>query len=691
LPELIETDIAEAEAVLKRYWGYSEFRPGQGDVVRSVLQGRDTVIVMPTGGGKSICYQVPALLLPGMTIVVSPLISLMKDQVDRLRQEGISAHLVNSSLTAAELGDCYREADTGEVKLMYVAPERFDNPGFLERARGWSISLLAVDEAHCVSQWGHDFRPAYLRIGGIRPALGDPPIVALTATATPEVRADIERQLALVEPHSFVTGFDRRNLTWRVVRAKNDSEKDRHLLRLLRPREPRTGSAIVYAATRKNVDALAALLQGVGVPAVGYHAGLPDIERKGLQDAFMAGEAQVVVATNAFGMGIDKPDVRLVVHYEMPGSLEAYYQEGGRAGRDGGPADCVLMHAYRDRFTHEFFIEQTHPPRKLVEDTLRALRARADADGVVSASQAEIGREVSGGAGDRKVYSALRILEENGLIAGSRTQRGESVGVMRLVASPRRIRDELDGKERGEELRFLRKLWKLAGGEVIHRGVGLPPREVHRAGGGHGRSRELIERLQDEGFIEWTERYTAGLLVLDRTTPLPRLPIDWRTLDRRRRNDERKLREMQGYVYTEECRRGYVLRYFGERVVDSDCGACDVCLGEVPEVETPTPRRRGRATATPIAAPTATDSARATSASADPALLDRLKRVRSELASRESLPAYCIFNDATLGSIAARSPLTESDLLAVKGVGPTKLAKYGPIFLDVIRRHRNLS
>src|SRR5690606_27802334 len=301
----------------------------------------------------------------GVTIVISPLISLMKDQVDTLEQAGLPATFINSSLTGSEMAARLDAVERGEVKLVYVAPERFESAAFAERARNLNISLLAVDEAHCVSQWGHDFRPSYLRIGEVRGMLGDPPIAALTATATAEVRTDIEKQLRLRDPQVFVTGFDRRNLTWRVMRAKNDSEKDRLLLGLLRGKhgglayslENTPGSAIVYASTRKNVDALTALLTGVGIGAVGYHAGLRDLERKRIQDAFMAGEARVVVATNAFGMGIDKPDVRLVVHYNMPGTLEAYYQEGGRAGRDGNQSDCVLLHAYPDRFTHEFFIE----------------------------------------------------------------------------------------------------------------------------------------------------------------------------------------------------------------------------------------------------------------------------------------------------------------------------------------------
>jgi ATP-dependent DNA helicase RecQ len=233
-------------------------------------------------------------------------------------------------------------AEQGRYKLLYVAPERFDSDAFQHRLATLDVSLLAIDEAHCVSEWGHDFRPSYLRLGRVRKLLRNPPIAALTATATEEVRRDIVRQLGLRNPAVLVTGFDRRNLIWHVLKAKNDSEKDRMLLKLLRGRE---GSSIVYASTRKNVDALTSLLNGSGVPCVGYHAGLLDRDRKRIQDRFMSGDSRVVVATNAFGMGIDKSDVRIVVHYNMPGNLEAYYQEAGRAGRDGGPSDCVLLHA----------------------------------------------------------------------------------------------------------------------------------------------------------------------------------------------------------------------------------------------------------------------------------------------------------------------------------------------------------
>ncbi|HEX2203342.1 MAG TPA: ATP-dependent DNA helicase RecQ, partial [Longimicrobium sp.] len=395
-----------AREVLRKFWKYPDFRPGQDEAVRNVLSGGDSLTIMPTGGGKSLCYQVPAMMLPGVTLVVSPLISLMKDQVDTLEAVGLPATFLNSSLSGSEMSARLEGAARGAFKLLYVAPERFDAEGFQRRLAELEVSLLAIDEAHCVSEWGHDFRPSYLRLARARELLGRPPVAALTATATEEVRRDIVRQLALRDPRVLVTGFDRRNLVWHVLRAKNDSEKDRVLLKLLRGRE---GSAIVYASTRKNVDALTALLKGSGVPAVGYHAGLPDGDRKRLQDRFMRGETPVVVATNAFGMGIDKRDVRIVVHYNMPGNLEAYYQEAGRAGRDGGMSDCVLLHAYPDRFIHEFFIDQANPSRKAVEEVLQGLRRGCDASGVFSLPLQELARTLDSvsddrvaGAGDRR-------------------------------------------------------------------------------------------------------------------------------------------------------------------------------------------------------------------------------------------------------------------------------------------------
>ena len=343
-----------------------------------VLAGRDTLVILPTGGGKSLCYQVPALVLDGLTVVLSPLISLMKDQVDALEAKGIPAAFINSSLSAGQISDRLARAQRGEIKLLYVAPERFDFGSAAERIAAMGVSLLAIDEAHCISEWGHDFRPSYRRVRDIREKLGSPPTLALTATATPEVRRDIARVLALRDPEVVLTGFDRPNLRWHVVRTKNDAEKDGTLVEVLARHE---GVAIVYAATRKTVDRVAQMLTRSGIRAEAYHAGLDDARRHEVQDAFMSEKIRAIVATNAFGMGIDKPNVRLVIHYAMPGTLEAYYQEAGRAGRDGEPADCYLLHAFQDRFTHEFFIKAACPEREVVTAVYYAACNRSEQDG----------------------------------------------------------------------------------------------------------------------------------------------------------------------------------------------------------------------------------------------------------------------------------------------------------------------
>ena len=343
-----------AREVLRARFGFPDFRPGQERAVASVLAGRDCLVVLPTGGGKSICYQVPALVLPGLTVVVSPLISLMKDQVDALTARGIPATFLNSTLTSAEVSQRMTRVVSGEIKMLYVAPERFDFGSAAERLKEVGVSLLAIDEAHCISEWGHDFRPSYLRVAQVRERLGWPPAVALTATATAHVRTDIARQLRLENAETIITGFDRTNLRYHVIPTKSDADKDAALIGVLREHK---GVAIVYAATRRNVEKVTVTLEKARISALAYHAGLDDAHRHDVQTAFMNGGVRAIVATNAFGMGIDKANVRVVVHHSMPGTLEAYYQEAGRAGRDGKPSEVFLLHSFPDRFTHEFFIK----------------------------------------------------------------------------------------------------------------------------------------------------------------------------------------------------------------------------------------------------------------------------------------------------------------------------------------------
>jgi ATP-dependent DNA helicase RecQ len=340
--------------VLKGIFGYASFRPGQEEIVNEVLSGRDVLGIMPTGAGKSICYQVPAILKGGVSVVISPLISLMKDQVDALRQNGVRAASINSSLSWDSVSDIFRAVRGGAVKLLYIAPERLDGDGFREFLSSIDVSMMVVDEAHCVSQWGHDFRPSYQNIA---PAISSmrtrPVLAAFTATATEDVREDIVRQLALESPFTLVTGFDRENLFFQV---ESPDDKTGFVMDYVKnfPEMP----GIVYCSTRKAVDAVCSKMRHGGVKAVRYHAGLDDSERLKNQEAFIYDRATVMVATNAFGMGIDKSNVRYVIHHNMPGSIDSYYQEAGRAGRDGSPADCILLFAKGDISTARYLISR---------------------------------------------------------------------------------------------------------------------------------------------------------------------------------------------------------------------------------------------------------------------------------------------------------------------------------------------
>ena len=360
------------EEALKTYFGYDAFRGGQEPVIDTLLSGRDALAIMPTGAGKSVCYQVPALLLPGITLVISPLVSLMRDQVTQLVQMGVPAAFLNSSLTFRQYLLALSRAKEGRYKIIYVAPERLETKGFLDFACHADISLVAVDEAHCISQWGQDFRPSYLHIPAFLEKLGRrPPLGAFTATATPEVREDIEKLLGLRDPLRVTTGFDRKNLYFEV---QEPADKRSALLELVRSRPDKCG--IVYCSTRKTVEEVCGLLQEAGVSATRYHAGLEPEERQRNQEDFLYDRARVMVATNAFGMGIDKSDVRYVIHYNMPKDIESYYQEAGRAGRDGLPSSCILLYSGRDVRTAQFLIEHGESREELDAETAERLRER---------------------------------------------------------------------------------------------------------------------------------------------------------------------------------------------------------------------------------------------------------------------------------------------------------------------------
>jgi ATP-dependent DNA helicase RecQ len=557
------TSLERARAVLRERFGYPDFRNGQAAAITSILERRDTLVVLPTGGGKSLCYQVPALILPRITVVVSPLISLMHDQVAALTARGIAAEYLDSTLSRSGQHNRLIKVARAELKLLYVAPERLAAGDLARRLANAGVSLLAVDEAHCISEWGHDFRPSYLKLGAARSVLGHPPIIALTATATPDVRRDIVNQLRLVQARTVITGFDRPNLTFSVRRATTQHAKDAGTLEAARRCR---GSAVVYTNTRGSVERLAALLSNAGVPASAYHAGRDDSARARAQSAFMSGEKRVIVATNAFGMGVDKADVRLVLHYAMPGTLEAYYQEAGRAGRDGAPAEAILLHAYADRFTHEFFIASSWPAYEVIAAVYESMQ-RCRKKITVHSLAAMIGKRGS----ISSVTAAFRVLREARALT-------ETIGspervTVRIVGTPQRVVREL-GETESPALGLLRALWRshssrLASGVTVDLGQ-LPP-----GLGGAATAIPLLDSLQRRHLVVWTPAETTYRLI-DHRVSLHRL-VPRARLEKHRRYAQQKLRAMERYAFTSRCRRAELLQYFGERTRRSRCNACDNC------------------------------------------------------------------------------------------------------------------
>ena len=458
---------------LRKHFGFEEFREGQEEVISTILSGNDAMVVMPTGSGKSLCYQLPALMMDGATLVVSPLIALMKDQVDALHARGLPATFINSAIPETEQRARIESLRRGEYKLVYVAPERFRSSRFNAALRSVNISLFAVDEAHCVSTWGHDFRPDYLRLKHVIESLGNMRTLALTATATPYVRSDIIQQLGLKDPQTFVSGFDRPNLSIEVVHTQREREK---ISRIKRLASSHSGSGIIYASTRKAVEQVGSRLKELGLSVVTYHAGMSDGQRIKAQEDFMTGRKQMIVATNAFGMGIDKAEIRFVVHYQMPGSIEAYYQEIGRAGRDGLPSTCLLLFNYADKNTHDFFIDGSYPNGTLVRQVYDALVStglkRIELSATELAKRAQQKNEMA-------VNSALYLLERAGhiertMVGPNRDEQGSrrSRTIFMLDDPPvSQLRtNQADVARRGDlERRKLREIIELCYTEYCYR------------------------------------------------------------------------------------------------------------------------------------------------------------------------------------------------------------------------------
>ena len=567
------TDQVAALGALKRYFGYDSFRPGQSGLVNAILAGRDVLGVMPTGAGKSVCYQIPATLLPGVTIVISPLISLMCDQVDALNDAGIPAAYVNTTQGGDEQAMVLAQAAQGDIKLLYVAPERLETERFRNFATRVPISLVAVDEAHCISQWGYDFRPSYLRIAELREKLPGVPVLALTASATKLVAEDIMRHLRFAEPHILRSSFARPNLSYSV---RHTDDKNGQLLRLVR-NVP--GSGIVYVRTREGTEQVADMLRREGITAAAYHGGMGHAERSLRQEEWVSGRTRVMVATNAFGMGIDKPDVRFVAHYSMCDSLESYYQEAGRAGRDGMRSYALLLVSSDDgeRIVRRF--EQEFPPLEKIKDIYERVCSYLQV-GIGDGAQASFLFNIHDFCAREHLYSgtvvsALKLLQQNGYMTLTDAQENPA-RIMFCVSRDdlyklRVQRDELD--------HFIRTLLRL------YNGVFTEFRQIDEgeiatwSGYTVQRVKELLKRLWQLRVIRYVPSNRSPILFMDEER-LPRadLYIAPETYKRRQELMRERFEHMLAYAANEtRCRSAVLEGYFGEGA-PAACGVCDICL-----------------------------------------------------------------------------------------------------------------
>lgn len=568
-PSPMSAETLNPEDSLHRF-GLESFRPGQRDVIDAVLNGDDCLCIMPTGGGKSLCYQLPSVARKGTTLVVSPLIALMKDQVDTLLQLGINATFVNSAISGSEQEERLLRFAAGEYEMLYVAPERFRSPRFRDALGKTDIQLLAIDEAHCISEWGHDFRHDYARLGEFREQIGKPQTIALTATATTDVRDDVLKQLNLKDPKIFVAGFARDNLYYRIENHRSKQAKQQALLEFLR-KTPGTG--IIYTSTRSSCEEVRdVLLNESSRKVIAYHGGLQPDERRHLQEVFMSGEAEIVVATNAFGMGIDKADVRFVVHFNIPGSLEAYYQEAGRAGRDGKPSTCFLLYSQNDRFIQEFFIENANPTQQSIQKIYEYLCRHPEDP--IELTQSDLKEKLGLSIGPDGVGTCERLLEKSGVL--ERMDSRSNLAAVRIDSDAPNLAELLPTQAKVQR-RVARAIGNLVGEHRYERFY-FHPKDVCTLCGEEmtAVNRSLRELNRNEWFDYVPPFRGRAVHMLQRDIPFHKLEIDFTRLEERRQSNLAKLDRVIRFATTRRCRQRDILRYFGETTAEK-CGHCDNC------------------------------------------------------------------------------------------------------------------
>ena len=663
-----------ANAVLSDVFGLRQFRPGQAEIVAAAEAGRDLLLVAPTGSGKSIGYWVPGIAGGGLTLVVSPLIALMNDQVARLRSIGVQAASLHSQVDRGAQDGALRAAASGSLRFLYVTPERFAVPGFTSALADLRVTRLAVDEAHCISSWGHDFRPDYRRLREAAELCGRPPIGAFTATATPRVRADIVSSLGMVDPEVRVTGFVRPELYLGVVRCRGLGEKHAALVRTLRARP---GRAIVYCGRVRATEEVAALLRENGLSAAAYHGDLNAEERQRTHGGFIDGTVQVVVATSAFGMGIDLPDIRNVVHLDFPGSIEQYYQEAGRAGRDGERADCTLLYSPADRDLQTFFIEQAYPDRDLVRDVYRELIREGHWD-IDDWDRRLPGRE------RHMIRAALELLRRSGVLRDG----GE---VSRLQGAPTDFDAQAELREHAYA-RLHQVMGYARGGECRHAriadyfGEEGAPRSCTSCDVclSPPRRRLVVDAAEVIAALGAVARFD-GHLGASRLASLLRGADDAWTQQRAWVRDARFFGALRAWgaeqtreLLTELIESGCLRRSSGERPVlaltplgHAVLDGRDTVEVEV-EVMRDAARDRSRSAATVDLDATASER------------FERLRSWRRATAQEAAVPAYVVFDDRTLREVALHNPSTTDALASVTGVGPAKLARYGEAVLGVL-------